>query len=254
MLAIPVMAEIASLSDPALPPTLTMATRLDLTPAVLRHCMDVSDSHRDDSHPDHDTLTVPVYAASPIPSPRIVRLTDPVPTMLALPIALSSHPETDIASVTLPKRSPPVMESRRDDSPELLTKHLTQLSDTHDDASQLLNPPRPRNVWPLSPCIDPVTVTLDEPVPATELDACTRLTAAAPVDTASVRLPETTPTVSDSLRLPCAFCATLQRTVVSDTQPLASQLLKPDRADAVVSSRPLIAPSSVTVMLPVHPA
>ena len=141
MLAIPAMKVTARLNDPALPPTLAVATRLDLTPAVLRHCMDVSDSHRDDSQPDHDTPTVPVYAASPIPAPRMVRLTDPVPPMLALPVALSGHPEADIASVILPKCPPTVVESRRDNSPELLTRHLTQLSDNHDVASQLLTPP-----------------------------------------------------------------------------------------------------------------
>jgi hypothetical protein len=146
MLAIPAMKETARLDDPALPPTLAIAMRLDLTPAVLLHCMDVSDSHRDDSQPDHDIPTVPVNAASPIPAPRMVTLTDPVPPMLALLVTLSVHPENDIASVTLPKCLPAVVESRRVDIPDLLTRHLTQLSDTHDVASQLLSPPRPRNV------------------------------------------------------------------------------------------------------------
>lgn len=91
-------------------------------------------------------------------------------------------------------------------------------------------------------------------MPTTELEACTLLTAATPVDSASVRLPKPSPNVSDSLRLPCAVCATLQCTVVSDTQLLASQLLMPDRDDAVVSSKPIIAPCNVTIMLPVDPA
>ena len=146
MLAIPVVNDTAWLNDPAPPPTLTMATRLDLTPAVLLHRMEVSDSHRDDSHPDHNIPTAPVYAASPIPSPRMVRLTDPVPPVLALPIPLSASPENDIPSVTLPKCPPAVIESRREDSPGLLTRHLTQLSDDHDVASQLLTPPRTRKV------------------------------------------------------------------------------------------------------------
>jgi hypothetical protein len=55
MLAIPAIKVTAWLNDPALPPTLTIATRLDLTPDVLRHRMEVSDSHRDDSYPDHDS-------------------------------------------------------------------------------------------------------------------------------------------------------------------------------------------------------
>ena len=80
-----------------------------------------------------------------------------------------------------------------------------------------------------------MTVTLDDPELPAELDLSIELIAAIPADKPPVTLPNTTPNVTDALRVPCNTSAARHRTADSDTHSLASQLLQPDRA-AVVES------------------
>ena len=68
--------------------------------------------------------------------------------------------------VTLPARSPAVMTTRLDPLAPWPIRHLTDVSDSHCDASYPLNPCLDRPVYDTSPMLDPCTVTDVDPVPA----------------------------------------------------------------------------------------
>ena len=98
--------------------------------------------------------------------------------------------------------------------------------------------------------LDPTTVTLKEPVPATFCRAVA-LAPATSLEKPSEKLPLETPELTAVLLHPATAALARQRTDVSDCHELCSQLLQPRRAPALVDMSPTPAPYTVALAEPV---
>ena len=70
------------LADPALDPLVNASLRVPATPPLIRHLIDVSDSHSLVSHELSPTAARAVYPPSPMPAPWTVMRLLPVPAAL----------------------------------------------------------------------------------------------------------------------------------------------------------------------------
>jgi hypothetical protein len=182
-------------------PTVIVTRRVPRAPCVTRHLTDVSDSHSVASHPVCPSRARPVYVTSPMLAPCTVTDADPVPARFCPRITLKPPTSTDHPCVTLPPRSPTVIVTRRVPRAPCVTRHLTDVSDSHSVASHPVCPSRARPVYVTSPMLAPCTVTCDDPVPAR---FCRRITLKAPTSTdhPCVTLPAFSPSVMIILREP----------------------------------------------------
>ena len=106
-------------------------------------------------------------------------------------------------------------------------------------------PSRPRPVYVTSPIWLPCTVTDPDPVPALFSRRITLI-----IDTStvhpSVTLPDLSPAVITTRRVPRAPCVTMHRTDVSDSHSVASHPVCPSRPLAVNEISPIFVPCTVT--------
>jgi hypothetical protein len=188
-----------------------------------------------------------------MPPPIKETLSDPVEAAFARTNVLIIPKLADKASLKLPTAAPTLKPSRRDDPRRPPVRHVTEDSDSHNDASQTLPPTETPTLYRLSPNADPTIVTLKKPVTAV-LDICETLKAPEPKDTQSLTHPASCPTVKVALPLLETLEPALHFTPVSDIHSLPSQPLRPTRPDPVTSKTPSIAPYSVNIRAPVDPA
>ena len=104
--------------------------------------------------------------------------------------------------------------------------------------------------YPARPMLNPVTVTLADPVARTFV-RCIALTVASSNDAASVMLPTRRPVVRNTFRDAYAPCPTWLLTLESDSQELRSHALPDTAADAEYPARPMLMPETVMLDDPV---
>jgi hypothetical protein len=172
--------------------------------------------------------------------------------MMLLARIVSTYENT---SVTLPATSPEVSDTCRVHAlcavciPETVL-HCTELSDVQPDISLLLPPTRACPLESASPMLAPSTVTLIAPV-LTQFDTSTLL-GVGPMDVkTSDTLPPACPDVNATQQLNTVPAALLQCTELSDVQTVIVPRLPPRRKQAVWSTAPILAPSTVTLIAPV---
>lgn len=125
------------------------------------------------------------------------------------------------------------------------------LSDSHVVASHAVSPAL---IPPLSrhrPSPTPSTVILPDPVPAALL-ICTTLIDALSTVTPADTLPTRRPALSIARTLPPAMPPTRHRADVSDAHPVCSHPVCPDLTDPVHALAPMLAPCTVTILVPVE--
>jgi len=183
-------------------------------------------------------------------APCIVTDADPFPARFCRRITLNDPESTDHACVTLPPRSPAVITIRRVPRPPCVTRHLTDVSDSHSVASHPVCPSRARTVYVTSPMLAPWIVTDAEPVPAR---FCRRITLndLKSTDHACVTLPPRCPAVITTRCVPRPPCVTMHLTDVSDSHSVASHPVCPSRARPVYVTSPMLFPWIVTDAEPV---
>jgi hypothetical protein len=126
--------------------------------------------------------------------PYTVTDADPVPARFCPRILLSAAVSADHACVTLPPRAPAVITTPRVPQAACVTAHITDVSDSHAVASQLVCATRAIHVKLTRPMLDACTMTDADPVPAR---FCPRilLRPAMSADQARVTLPPRVPAV-----------------------------------------------------------
>ena len=125
------------------------------------------------------------------------------------------------------------------------------MSDSHVVAS---HPVTPALTAPLSrhrPSPTPSTVILADPVPAA-LRVCTTLIDALSTDTPPDKLPTRRPALTIARTLPPAIAPTRHRADVSDAHPVCSHPVCPALTDPVHAPAPMLAPCTVTLLVPVE--
>ena len=150
----------------------------------------------------------------------------------------------------VPDRSPAVIVTRRLPEADRPTRHRTDVSDSHSVPSHPVCPDRTIAVIPTSPRLDPCTVTDADPVPAL---LSRRIVLMDPTSTeyASDMLPDRSPAVIVTRRVPRPPCPARHRTDVSDSHSVPSHPVCPDRTIAVTAVSPTPAPCTVTDADPV---
>ena len=141
-------------------------------------------------------------------------------------------PSIETDSEMLPDRAPAVIVTLRvppDDPPTL---HLTDVSDSHPVASQLVGPNLIPEVDEVLPSPTPCIVMLDDPVPAA-LILRMPLCMPASADTAPVMLPALLPTVTTIACVPPRPDAVLHLTDVTDIHSVSSHEVSPTLPFAV---------------------
>ena len=193
--------------------------------------MDTSEFHDVASQLDSPDLTAAESVDNGKEDPKTVKLIEPVPARL---LTLPSMPamSTDHALVKLPDSAPAVIVTLRvppDDPPTL---HLTDVSDSHPVASQLVGPNLIPEVDEVLPSPTPCIVMLDDPVPAA-LILRMPLGMPASADTAPVMLPALLPTVTTIAYVPPRPDAVLHLTDVTDIHSVSSHEVSPTLPFAV---------------------
>lgn len=124
------------------------------------------------------------------------------------------------------------------------TRHRTELSDSQLDASQLVLLKRSWPVRDSEPIPIPCNVTLAEPLGGA-FARRSLLIRPALIDEASVILPDITPAVTDTRRVPNTTEALKHLTAESDCQSVASHRLPPSLPTPLYIISPSPAPSTV---------
>jgi hypothetical protein len=81
---------------------------------------------------------------------------------------------------------------------------------------------------------------------------CTPLVSTLSTDTAADKLPTRRPTLTIARTLPPAMDPTRHRADVSDAHPVCSHPVVPDRTDPVQALAPMLAPCTLTTLVPVE--
>jgi hypothetical protein len=161
-------------------------------------------------------------------------LTDPVlGTLLRTKVASRAGVSYERPSVTDPTRVTAVTATRivPKTPPEL--RHLMLLSDSQPLNSHAVDPTRDAPVESEGPRPEPTTVMLTVPVLGTLLRTSVAARAWVSYDRPSVTDPTRVPAVTATCSVPNTPPELLQRTLLSDSQPLASHAVTPTRDDPV---------------------
>ena len=242
----------AAVTLPDRHPPLADTRRLPIAPPPTWHRSDVSDSQLVLSHIVSPCRTAVVYAPDPSPDPCKLTLAEPVTATFTRLSTLAPPTSPDNAVVTLPTRPPMLTATRRLCPPSPPPpRHTTDDSDIHPLAS-LDDPVRKTALPHVAPSCPPHIVTLADPVPAT-FTPSTTLILAPSTEYASDELPPLAPTLKSALRLPTTPAPSLQRTLVSDFQPVASHAVPPARIASEYPTSPNPPPATVTLVDPLAP-
>ena len=164
---------------------------------------------------------------------------------------LDSAKSTETAPLTLPTRCTMLIPKRKLPPTPAPASHRTDVSDSHTvcshDVVPILSAPLCRH----SPSPTPCTLIRAEPVPAA-LAICTPLIDALSTDTAPDKLPTRRPTLSTARTLPRAMDPDRHSADVSDAHPVCSHPVPPDRTDPVHALDPMLAPCTLTTLVPVQ--
>jgi len=230
-------------------PTDTSTRRLPAAPCSTRHCIPVSDTHFDASHPDWPTRTRALLQVSPTPAPYNVITTDPVvPLFAAVPKLIP--PESVLnPEVKLPTRTPVVTEASRDRIAPCPDWHRTDVSDSHAVPSHKVLPNEATSVYDPSPMLPPCIDTLIDPV-ASRLPRRMLLALIASTDTPRLKLPPRVPIVTLICRLVFNPPSVRHTKLVSDPQLVRSHVECPILTDSDVED-PRLAPCRVMSVEPV---
>ena len=217
----------------------------------LRHFTDVSDVQTLASQAVGElapSRTTEEYEPCPNPDPCTVTLTDPVCGALPLDIELSVTESTEADWETLPTRIPEVMTTRLDLESELTVRHLTDVTDSHSVPSHPVCPDRTIAVicCVANPMLPPKTTIDADPV-LTILGRPEELRDPPINEYASDMLPNRSPPVIVTRRVPPDELPMRHRTDVSDSHSVPSHPVCPDRTIAVIirASRPIPPPYTV---------
>jgi len=201
------------------------------------------------SVPSHAVIPIPAEDESqlkPNPAPCIVTSEDPVLAMFTRSTMHTLCALMETARLMLPTTEPVLTTNRRVPFRPAPTRHRTALSDSQLDASQLVRLTRSWPVRDSEPIPIPCNVTLTEPLGGV-FARRGRLIRPEMMDEASVILPDNTPAVRDSRRVPNTPDPLLQLTQESDCQSLASHLLPPSLPTPLYIIMPSPAPYTVTL-------
>ena len=165
----------------------------------------------------------------PKPFPCVVIDTDPRVNEFNARSALKVLKSTEQQSVKLPTRSPAVTIARRDPCIPWPDMQLTDVCDTQSVTSHPVCPDRIRPVFPSAfPRPVPCTVTEARP-PARRFNTVTVLGLETSIENTSEILPDRSPAVTTTRRVPDTPCPTLHLIDVSDTHSVASHPVCPFR-------------------------
>jgi hypothetical protein len=250
-LTIPVSIEYTAVLLPSRSPAVITTRRVPRAPCPALHRTDVSDLHSVPSHPVSPDRIIAVRATSPMLAPCTVTDADPVPARFPrYNMPLTEPRSAEYAAVILPGRSPAEITTRRVPQAPCAALHLIDVSDPHSVPSHPVCPDRTIAVKAACPRLDPCTVTGADPVPALFARRIA-LTEPTSTDHPSLMLPDRSPAVITTRRVPRAPCPTLHRTDVSDSHSVPSHPVCPDRTIAVKATTPKPAPCTVTEAEPV---
>ena len=155
---------IASVTDPATPPDVIATRTVPPYPPATWHTTDVSDTHELLSHAEDMTRAPALYPDMLRPDPRTVIDWLPVPPTFTPTVPQTADELNDTPSVTLPADAPTVTAVLNVPDTPLVTRHATDVSDTHPLASHPVIPDRPPALYPAVPSPLPTTVTDTLPV------------------------------------------------------------------------------------------
>ena len=176
-------------------------------------------------------------------------VSDCVPTVIWFTTrnALKPANSNENASDTVPNRPWKVIDARRVPDTPCPTLHLIDVSDTHSVASHPVCPSRPRPVYPAFPMLVPCTVIDADPT-ANRFNDDSTLSPIMSVDIDSVTLPDRSPAVITTRRVPDTPCPTLHLVDVSDSHSVASHPVCPSRICAVYRTLPMLLSLSIVKM------
>ena len=153
----------------------------------------------------------------------------------------------------LPTAPPPLSSACRLPIAPRPAPATTLVSDSHLVPSHPESPALDMALAPHSPAPPPTTRKLPDPVPAA-FRALPPLSHARSVDTATDRLPAPCPTLDATRRLPLAPDPARHRADVSDTHPVCSHPVRPDRTAPLHAPSPSPRPDTVALIDPVDAA
>ena len=204
--------------------------------------IDVSDIHSVASHdvgPPRNLAVCHWLKLEPI----IVRLNEPVDPafIVRFPCSDSTEPSTVQICVMLPDDPSPAVTASLllpagEDFPAL---HLKIVSDSQRVLSQSEWPSLLLTLEATDPNRDPITVTLDDPLPTLFMHSTVllKLVEVSPKKTSAlqpaVKLPDLSPAVIVTRRVPRIPTPTMHLTAVSDSHPVASHPVNPARRPVV---------------------
>ena len=242
----------ASVTVPAIPPTLNNARPVKRLRWLDLHTIDVSPSQRLDSQAVQPVLTPILMSRDTNPLPCIVTHDEPVPPSFDLLAILAPPPSADATKVALPTHTPLVTAIRLLLLLDSEAWHATAVSDVQIDTSHRVSASLAPALDRASPRPAPTTVSTAEP-DAARFFLPTVLPIAVANDIPKLKLPARMPPVATTPRLPPVPCDSSPRSALSDTHSLAAQPLFPAVIRALSWPRPSPAPSTVTLLDPEDP-
>jgi hypothetical protein len=193
---------------------------------------------------------MPENLTFPIDEPWTVTDAHPLPARFVLCDALKLDKSIQKTDDRLPPRCPADITTRCVPLAPCPTLHCTDVSDLHSVLSHLDCPRRIIAVMATIPNPAPCTVTDAEPVPARFNRLNTRMLPRSTEYTA-LRLPERSPAVMTTRRVPLAAAPSKHLTDVSDRHSVASHLVPATRESNVDANWPRFDPWIVTDPEPV---
>ena len=224
--------------------------RVPREPCPTKHRTDVSDHHSVASHLECPNLTMPENLTFPIDEPWTVTDAHPLPARFVLCDALKLDKSIQKTDDRLPPRCPADITTRRVPLAPCPRLHCTDVSDLHSVLSHLDCPRRTITVMATIPNPAPCTVTLAEPVPA-RFNRLNTLMLPRSTEYTALRLPEHSPPVMTTRRVPRVALPIRHLIDVSDRHAVASQFEMSTRSDTVRTDKPNPAPRMVTLVDPV---
>jgi hypothetical protein len=215
---------------PTLLPTLIESRMLPPKPDPITHRVELSDVHSVRSHTLRPVLDETEYPESPILAPCTVTKPNPFAPEFAFRAVLADNVPTENVSLTLPTRTPALIDASRLLIIPAPASHLTEVSDSHAVRSEVERPSLPALVVPVRPSPAPRIKIFEDPV-APEFDIPMTLAISLSVEKTTLALPTRPAALIATRLLPASPDAAWHLTDVSDPHVVCSHLLKPTRLD-----------------------
>ena len=231
-------------------PAVTERRLVPISPCPVRHRTDESDSHVVSSHPEWPKRIPPEYEPRPRFIPFTVKLDDPLVALFVLRTTLRALASMEYPPLRLPNLSPTLIQTLTLATVPSPPWQRNDVSDSHVVRSHADRPNRNAPVDETSPTLAPSRVTLVDPL-APWFVRLSTLAHGTSTERSVVRVPPSSPTVSDVRLLPITPCITWLRIDVSDSHAVLSHDDCPERNDDVYVAEPRSPPTKVKLDDPV---